>query len=161
MIYKLVTIGDFEPIRNRLRAEGKKLVFTNGCFDIIHRGHIDYLTAAKALGDILIIGLNSDRSVREIKGFGRPIVELDDRAAVLSALECVDYIIIFDEPTPAKLIEALLPDILVKGADWSESEIVGAETVKRAGGEVVRIPLTSGKSTSAIIEKIIELYGGK
>ncbi len=132
----------------------KKVVFTNGCFDILHAGHVRYLAKARALGDILVIGLNSDKSVRKIKGAGRPIVPEAERAEVLAALESVDYVVSFDEPTPIELIQALVPDILVKGADWKHGEIVGEDVVKAAGGKVKRVTLVKGKSTTNIIKKI-------
>ena len=148
-------------IVRRLRAEGKRIVFTNGCFDIIHRGHVDYLGKAKALGDILIVGLNSDSSVRKIKGEDRPIISEGDRAAVLSQLRSVDFVVPFDDATPEKLIHALVPDVLVKGADWRREDIVGADFVERHGGEIATIPLTEGRGTTRIIERILEIYGGK
>jgi len=156
---KVILLEQFLPIRESLASVGKKIVFTNGCFDLIHRGHIDYLRLSKNLGDILVVGLNSDRSVRRIKGPGRPITPEEDRAEILAALDFVDYIILFDEDTPFELIKAIVPDILAKGADWSENEIVGAEIVKAAGGEVARIPLTPGKSTSGLIGKILDTFG--
>jgi len=134
------------------------LVFTNGCFDIIHAGHVRYLAGAKALGDVLVVGLNSDSSVRGIKGEGRPIVPEAERAEVLCSLSSVDYVVLFDEPTPIRVIEALVPDVLVKGADWAAHEIVGAELVKRHGGRVERIDLVEGRSTTNIIRKILELH---
>jgi D-beta-D-heptose 7-phosphate kinase/D-beta-D-heptose 1-phosphate adenosyltransferase len=136
------------------RTGEKKIVFTNGCFDILHTGHVEYLNFAKSQGDILVVGLNSDSSVRTIKGAERPINNQDDRAAVLAALESVDYIALFDEPTPLKLIEKVKPDILVKGEDWAEKGVVGREFVEARGGKVVLAPLVEGKSTSATIERI-------
>jgi len=159
--HKIISIEKFLPARCEIREDGSKLVFTNGCFDIIHRGHVEYLRKAKKHGDYLIVGMNSDRSVREIKGKNRPIMSQNDRAIVLAALEMVDYVIIFDEPTPLELIEAIRPDVLVKGADWNEDEIVGADFVKASGGSVARIELVQGKGTSEIIDRIIRLYGGK
>jgi rfaE bifunctional protein nucleotidyltransferase chain/domain len=138
------------------RTAGKRIVFTNGCFDILHAGHVHYLAAAKAQGDILVIGLNSDASVQRIKGAQRPIVPEDQRALVLASLEHVDYVAIFNEPDPHNLIQALMPDVLVKGADWEESEIIGADIVKKNGGRVVRIEMVPEVSTSKIIEKIID-----
>ncbi len=157
---KILQLRDFLPLREKIRAEGGKVVFTNGCFDIIHRGHIEYLEKARSYGDYLVVGLNSDRSVREIKGPERPIILQDDRAIVLAALQMVDSVIIFDDPTPADLIETIRPDILAKGSDWSEEQIVGADTVKAGGGEVVRIELTDGRSTSSIIDKILSKAKG-
>ena len=130
------------------------LVFTNGCFDLIHPGHLDLLERARALGDRLVVGLNSDASVRAIRGQGRPLVAQDDRAAVLRALRCVDEVIIFDEPNPRRLIEELQPDVLVKGGDWPVEQIVGADTVLRKGGRVISLPLRPGYSTSALVERV-------
>ena len=136
------------------RPEGEKVVFTNGCFDLLHPGHIRTLEAARKLGDVLIVGLNSDRGVRELKGSGRPILPERERAEILAALECVDAVVIFDEPTPREIIAALLPDVLVKGGDWASDQIVGREEVESAGGRVVSIPVTPGYSTTAILQKI-------
>jgi D-glycero-beta-D-manno-heptose 1-phosphate adenylyltransferase len=156
---KIISLDDFLPIRAKIKNEKKKLVFTNGCFDLIHRGHIEYLTAARKLGDYLVIGLNSDKSVRKIKGPNRPIVSQEDRAFVLSALEAVDFVLIFDEPTPEEIIKKILPDVLVKGADWNEENIVGADVVKKNGGEVVRINFVEGCSSTNIIEAVLKAYG--
>jgi rfaE bifunctional protein nucleotidyltransferase chain/domain len=136
------------------RDEAKRVVLTNGCFDILHAGHLALLEEARLLGDILIVAINSDRSVRELKGPDRPILGEVERAETLQALEAVDRVVVYDEPTPAEIIAALAPDILVKGADWGEGEIVGRETVERAGGRVVRIPLLPGRSTSSILDRI-------
>jgi D-beta-D-heptose 7-phosphate kinase/D-beta-D-heptose 1-phosphate adenosyltransferase len=141
-----------------LRESGKKLVFTNGCFDILHVGHVRYLNEARKLGDALIVGINSDRSVREIKGETRPITLEMERAEVVSALASVDFAVIFDEPTPKKIIDAIVPDVLVKGADWGISEIVGRDTVEKAGGIVLNLPLVEGNSTTEIIRKVIERF---
>jgi D-beta-D-heptose 7-phosphate kinase/D-beta-D-heptose 1-phosphate adenosyltransferase len=141
--------------RERLRGEGKRLVFTNGCFDLLHPGHVRYLRQARALGDALVVALNSDRSVRAIKGEGRPILSERERAEVVAALESVDYVVIFDQETPRSLIASLLPDVLVKGGDWSVDQIVGAEEVRRAGGAVFSLPYLEGSSTSSIIERIL------
>jgi rfaE bifunctional protein nucleotidyltransferase chain/domain len=139
----------------RLRAQGKTIVFTNGVFDLLHPGHVRYLQHARALGDALIVAVNSDRSARELdKGPDRPINPDVERAEVLAALECVDATVIFDEPTPHEIVNALQPDVLVKGADWAEGTIVGADIVEARGGRVVRIPLAQGYSTTKIIEKI-------
>ena len=138
----------------KLRADGRRVVFTNGVFDILHAGHLRYLQQARALGDALIVGLNSDASVRRNKGPERPINAEEERAEILSALECVDGVVIFDEDTPAEIIRAIQPDILVKGADWAEDAIVGRDTVEARGGQVVRVPIEKGFSTSGIIEKI-------
>ena len=143
------------------RKSGKKIVFTNGCFDILHVGHVRYLAAARNEGDLLVVGLNSDASVRTIKGDKRPLVPQDQRAEVLASLICVDYVVVFDAPDPATLIETLVPDVLVKGADWAEAEIVGGDFVKSRGGKVVRVSLVPAASTSGIIEKIVRRYSGK
>ncbi len=137
-----------------LRAAGKKIVFTNGVFDLLHPGHLRYLQHARSLGDALIVGLNSDRSVRANKGPGRPINSGDERAELLEALACVDGVVIFDEDTPHDLIAALQPDVLVKGADWAEDAIVGRDIVEARGGQVVRVTIEQGHSTTAIIERI-------
>ncbi|MCI0498765.1 MAG: D-glycero-beta-D-manno-heptose 1-phosphate adenylyltransferase [Planctomycetales bacterium] len=136
------------------------MVFTNGCFDILHVGHVRYLEAARSEGDLLVVGLNTDASVQAIKGPRRPIVNQDQRAEVLAALGCVDFVVLFDEPDPLRLIETLKPDVLVKGADWSEENIIGAEVVKASGGRVVRIELVPAVSTTGIIGKILETYQG-
>ncbi|MEE9614618.1 MAG: D-glycero-beta-D-manno-heptose 1-phosphate adenylyltransferase [Thermodesulfobacteriota bacterium] len=139
------------------RGRRKKVVFTNGCFDIIHAGHVRYLKKAKSLGDVLVVGLNSDSSVRKLKGRGRPVVPEGERAEVLSTLEPVDYVVIFKEPTPIKLIEAVRPDVLVKGADWKSGEIVGEDVVKGSGGRVARVRLLKGRSTTDIIKRVSKL----
>jgi D-glycero-beta-D-manno-heptose 1-phosphate adenylyltransferase len=131
-----------------------KIVFTNGCFDLLHPGHIRTLEAARNLGDVLVVGLNSDRGVRELKGPDRPVLPEQERAEILAALECVDAVVIFDEPTPREIIAALLPDILVKGGDWASDQIVGREEVEAAGGRVVSIAIAPGYSTTAILDKI-------
>jgi len=143
--------------RQRLRSEGKRLVFTNGCFDLLHPGHVRYLTGARSLGDALVVALNSDRTVRVLKGEGRPILNEAERAEVVSALEAVDYVVVFDEATPRELISDLLPDVLVKGGDWALEEIVGREEVEAAGGTVCSLPYVEGSSTSDIIERIKRL----
>jgi rfaE bifunctional protein nucleotidyltransferase chain/domain len=144
-----------------LRKQGQKIVFTNGCFDLLHVGHIRYLQEARTLGDCLIIGLNSDRSVRSIKDPHRPLIPEDQRAEVLAALECVDYIVLFDEADPFKVIEEIKPEILVKGADWPMDKIVGADLVHSYGGEVRRVELVPSISTSEIINRILSRYGGR
>ncbi|MFH1196102.1 MAG: D-glycero-beta-D-manno-heptose 1-phosphate adenylyltransferase [bacterium] len=145
-------------LRKQLKVEGKKLVFTNGCFDILHSGHVDYLNKAKATGDVLLVALNSDVSVRSIKGNKRPIMHEDERAFLISNLKAVDYVTFFDEDTPAKIISDLIPDILVKGADWSADNIVGKDIVEVNGGEVKRIAFITNQSTSGIINMILERY---
>jgi len=139
---------------DRLRSENKKIVFTNGCFDILHIGHARYLYAARELGEFLIVAVNSDRSVKTIKGSDRPVMNQAERSEMLAALECVDMVVIFDEDNPLEVIKYLMPDILVKGGDWKEEDIIGADVVKAAGGEVRRIPFINGFSTSDIIKKI-------
>ena len=151
---KIKDLREMKKEFDQLKSRGKKIVFTNGCFDILHPGHTRYLFSAKELGDYLIVAINSDRSVRAIKGAGKPIVPQDERAELLAALSCVDGVIVFDEETPLKVIKYLMPDILVKGGDWPEEEIVGADVVKKGGGEVRRIPFVSGYSTTRIIDRI-------
>ena len=136
------------------RAAGRRVVFTNGVFDILHPGHLRYLRQARALGDILIVGLNGDASVKRNKGPERPINAEDERAEILSALQCVDAVTIFDEDTPAEIIKAVQPDVLVKGADWAEDAIVGRDTVEARGGRVVRVAVEPGFSTTGILERI-------
>jgi len=148
---KILKRSELSTILKKYKKNNDKIVFTNGVFDILHRGHVEYLATAKKLGDILIVGLNSDASVRRLKGKGRPVQKQNDRAIILLALEAVDYVVFFGEDTPDKLIKEVKPDILVKGADYKISEIVGAEFVKSYGGQVKRISLTKGKSTSSII----------
>jgi rfaE bifunctional protein nucleotidyltransferase chain/domain len=137
-----------------LRVQRRSIVFTNGVFDLLHPGHVRYLQHARSLGDALVVAVNSDRSVRANKGPGRPIVPEDERAEILAALACVDAVVVFDEPTPHTVIEALQPDILVKGADWAEDAIVGRDVVEARGGRVVRVDLELGHSTTEIIERI-------
>ena len=158
--HKIKTIPQMKKILPGLKAQAKKVVFTNGCFDILHVGHVRYLKKAKSHGDILIIGVNTDRSVKMIKGENRPIVSEKERAEVLSALEFVDYVVFFNEPDPLRLIEALKPDVLVKGADWSKGRIVGREIIENLGGRVVRVPMVPGASSTGVIEKIIDIYCG-
>jgi rfaE bifunctional protein nucleotidyltransferase chain/domain len=141
----------------RVKAEGKKVVFTNGCFDILHQGHVRYLSEAKKCGDYLVIGLNSDRSVRSVKGKNRPVMSEEGRAELLAALCFVDGVVIFDEEDPLAIIKYLQPHVLVKGSDWDEEDIIGAELIKETGGEVKRIPLVPGISTSGIIRRIAHL----
>jgi D-beta-D-heptose 7-phosphate kinase/D-beta-D-heptose 1-phosphate adenosyltransferase len=143
--------------RGKMKRAGKRLVFTNGCFDLLHAGHVRYLSEARALGDALVVALNSDRSVRELKGEGRPILNEQERAEVIAALEAVDYVIVFDEETPRELIAALLPDVLVKGGDWPLDQIVGRDEVEAAGGKVLSLPYVEGSSTTEIIERIKSL----
>ena len=157
---KILTLEDLVTRLGKVRKSGQKIVFTNGCFDIMHVGHVRYLADAGSEGDLLVVGLNSDASVRIIKGDKRPIVRQNHRAEVLASLGCVDFIVIFDEPDPLKLIQTLKPDVLVKGEDWTEDAIVGAESVKSLGGKIVRISFVEESSTTAIIEKILQRYRG-
>jgi len=154
MLSKIVKLENLLQKIDALRSSDKKIVFTNGCFDIMHVGHVRYLAAAKAEGDILIVGLNSDKSVKLIKGDKRPVVPQDQRAEVLSGMWFVDYITIFHEPDPLRLIQAIKPDVLVKGEDWLEDKIIGADFVKANGGRVIRVPMVHGISTSSIVENI-------
>jgi rfaE bifunctional protein nucleotidyltransferase chain/domain len=135
------------------------VVFTNGCFDILHPGHVDYLQRARAMGDCLVVGLNSDASVRRLKGSCRPVNDEGSRAMVLSALACVDYVVVFEEDTPYELIGVIVPAVLVKGGDWSVDRIVGRDIVERAGGRVFSIPLLAGHSTTGIVDRILALHG--
>lgn len=144
---------------DRLRNEGRKIAFTNGCFDILHVGHVRYLRDARKMGDVLILALNSDASVRAIKGDRRPLVPEAERADVAAALESVSYVTVFDELTPLELIEYLQPDVIVKGGDWEEKNVVGRDAVKRWGGCVAIVPETPGASTTNIVGKIISVYG--
>lgn len=154
----ILKLEEFLPIRAKLKEQGKKLVFTNGCFDLIHIGHIRYLKKAKELGDFLLVAINSDSSIKKIKGPNRPIINEVERAEIIASLKFVDFVIIFSETTPQRIIQKILPDILVKGSDWKIEEIVGREIVEKNGGKVLTIPLVEGASTSSIIEKIIKIY---
>ncbi|MFH1681351.1 MAG: D-glycero-beta-D-manno-heptose 1-phosphate adenylyltransferase [Candidatus Eisenbacteria bacterium] len=147
--------------RVRAARAGLRFVFTNGCFDILHVGHVDVLRRAKEAGDLLAVGLNTDESVRRLKGEGRPLVGEGERGEVVAALEMVDFVVLFGEETPARLIERLRPDVLVKGGDYSPDEIVGADTVRGSGGEVIVVPLRAGVSTRGLVERIVERYGPK
>jgi D-beta-D-heptose 7-phosphate kinase/D-beta-D-heptose 1-phosphate adenosyltransferase len=151
---KIVSMDELREERARLRGEGKRLVFTNGCFDILHVGHVRYLQRARELGDVLIVAINSDRSVRELKGALRPIMSEQERAEMLAALTAVDYVTVFDDISPRTLIAEVLPDILVKGGDYNLDEIHGREEVEAAGGRVMSLPFVEGASTSSIIERI-------
>ncbi len=156
---KIRPAAELAGLLERARERGRVVVFTNGCFDIIHRGHVQYLLEAKRLADILVVGLNSDDSVRRIKGAGRPLFSEEDRAFVLAALAAVDYIVVFEQDTPLEIILALKPDILVKGGDWREEDIVGGKEVKGWGGSVRRIDYLEGYSTSNIIASMKRLDG--
>jgi D-beta-D-heptose 7-phosphate kinase/D-beta-D-heptose 1-phosphate adenosyltransferase len=147
-------LGELLSERRAWKAAGRTVVLTNGCFDLLHRGHLALLEGARAEGDVLVVAINSDRSLREIKGPGRPLTPAVERAEILLALEPVDRVVVYDEPTPAEVIRALLPDVLVKGADWALPDIVGRDVVEAAGGRVVRIQLRSGYSTTALVEHI-------
>lgn len=162
---KILSRTDLKERVTALKGEGKRIVFTNGCFDILHIGHVKYLEQAKGLGDILILALNSDASVRSLKGPPRPIIPQDERAYILASLEVVDYVTIFEEDTPLALIEYVEPDILVKGGDWSRDTVVGGASVEKRGGRIVIIPQISepatdlSASTTGVIERIIQAYG--
>jgi D-beta-D-heptose 7-phosphate kinase/D-beta-D-heptose 1-phosphate adenosyltransferase len=149
---------EIKEIRTQLKREGKKVVFTNGCFDLIHAGHVDYLIKARAMGDALILALNTDSSVRRIKGDKRPILKQDERAFILSNLKPVDYVTFFEEDTPAEIINDLIPDVLIKGADWAMDKIVGRDVVEANGGEVKTIEFINDQSTSNIIKIIKERF---
>lgn len=155
---KILTREAMIAERAALKAAGKTAVFTNGCFDILHSGHVSYLNFARRQGDVLILGMNSDVSVKRNKGEDRPINCEQDRAEVLAALECIDYVVLFDEDEPASLIEALLPDVLVKGEDWAHY-VSGREAVEAAGGRVVLAKMVEGRSTTGTIEKVLKVYG--
>lgn len=152
------TLREMKEIRQQLKDQNKKVVFTNGCFDLIHAGHIDYLSKAKVLADVMIVGLNSDASVMRIKGSKRPIINETERSIIISNLKPVDYVVLFDEDTPKLLIEELLPDILVKGADWEIENIVGKDVVLANGGEVKTIEFVNDQSTSKIIKIIVDRF---
>lgn len=153
---KILNKTDLTTARQRLREQGRRVVFTNGCFDLLHPGHVRYLAEARALGDALIVALNSDASVRRLKGTGRPILNEQERAEVMAALASVDFVTIFDEDTPRELIAAVLPDLLVKGGDWPIAQIVGREEVEAAGGRVLSLPYLEGSSTTDIVERILK-----
>lgn len=151
---KIKTIKALKKELAHLKKSGKKIVFTNGCFDILHYGHVSYLKRAGNFGDILIIGLNTDASVRKIKGSARPVNKELDRAGVLAALQCVDYIVLFGEDTPEALIKSIAPDVLVKGGDWKKKDIVGSKQVIKNGGKVFSVPFVKGHSTSGLIKRL-------
>jgi D-beta-D-heptose 7-phosphate kinase/D-beta-D-heptose 1-phosphate adenosyltransferase len=158
-LQKIKGLEEIEAECKPFRSSGKRIVFTNGCFDLLHPGHVRYLHAARQLGDFLIVAVNSDASVRSIKGPKRPILDAPARAELVAALSCVDRVVVFDEDNPLSLIQRLLPHVLVKGGDWEADQIIGSDVVKAAGGEVRRIPFVDGFSSTDIIEKIMELYG--
>jgi D-glycero-beta-D-manno-heptose 1-phosphate adenylyltransferase len=151
-------LDEIISLRENLKKHNKKIVFTNGCFDLIHSGHVDYLVKAKQTGDILIVGLNSDASIKRIKGEKRPILKEDERAFIISNLKAVDYVTLFEEDTPLELISKIIPDVLVKGADWSIENIVGRDVVEQSGGEVKTIAFVNDQSTSKIINLITDRY---
>lgn len=157
-IEKLMTLSSLQKEIQTLQDQGKKIVFTNGCFDLIHVGHTRYMKAARALGDRLVVAVNSDRSVRALKGPRRPIVAERERLEVLSAFSFVDYLVLFSGKTPKRLIAALGPDILVKGADWSLEDIVGRDLVEGRGGRVARIKIVQGASTTSIIDRVLQRF---
>ena len=150
----ILSLEDLQHELRRLRQEGKRVVFTNGCFDLLHPGHVRYLEQARSLGDALIVALNSDRAVRELKGSGRPILKEQERAQVIGALSCVDYVTIFDDVSPLATISCLRPEILVKGGDWDLEGIIGRAEVEAAGGQVLSLPFVEGISTSDLIKRI-------
>jgi D-beta-D-heptose 7-phosphate kinase/D-beta-D-heptose 1-phosphate adenosyltransferase len=159
MTSKIIPPSEITTLVESLKVQKKKIVFTNGCFDLLHAGHVRYLTEARAQGDCLIVGLNTDRSVNRIKDPHRPLIPEGQRAEVLAALDCVSYVVFFEEPDPLSLMDTIKPDVLVKGADWSEDEIVGADLVRSYGGRVFRVEMVGGISTTEIIRRIVERYG--
>jgi rfaE bifunctional protein nucleotidyltransferase chain/domain len=156
---KLKSLDELAAIAAQARRDGKSVVFTNGCFDILHRGHVHILRQAKSLGDLLIVALNSDRSVKAIKGPRRPVLSEIDRVELIGAMEMVDYLVLFDEPDPYNLIAAIKPNVLAKGGDWSAEKVIGADVVEQAGGRVALIPYLKGFSSSEIIERILKENG--
>jgi D-beta-D-heptose 7-phosphate kinase/D-beta-D-heptose 1-phosphate adenosyltransferase len=161
MIEKILSLDELLGLRKGLRAAGKTLVFTNGVFDLLHIGHVRYLASARALGDALVVGVNSDRTVRELKGEGRPIVNEHERAEILAALRQVDFVTIFDDVSPRSIIASVLPDVLVKGGDYALDEIHGREEVEAAGGRVVSLPFVPGASTTNILDRMSQKKGAK
>jgi rfaE bifunctional protein nucleotidyltransferase chain/domain len=158
---KILAVQELLRVRRRLHRQGKCVVFTNGTFDLLHRGHVEYLAKARRLGDVLIVGVNTDASIRRIKGDGRPINPNRDRAIVLAALASVDYVCFFGEDTPYRLLRQLRPDVLVKGADWTVETIVGRDIMEQTGGVVTTIGLTPGRSTTKIIQRVLRAYSGQ
>jgi len=154
----IISLDELKKIRETYKKKSQKVVFTNGCFDLLHSGHVDYLTKAKNLGDVLVVGLNTDASIKRIKGDKRPILNENERALILSSLKPVDYVCLFDEDTPAKIISELIPDILIKGSDWPIDKIVGRDIVEENGGKVITIDFVNNQSTSNIINTILERY---
>ena len=160
-VAKILSRAEMLAERERLRAAGETLVFTNGCFDLLHPGHVRYLSEARACGDRLVVAVNADATVAKLKGEARPLTPLDERMEVLAALATVDYVVPFEEETPAVIIAAIVPDVLVKGGDWTPDKIVGRETVEAAGGQVLSLPFAPGFSTTDLIERIVSRLGGK
>ncbi|HAK61193.1 MAG TPA: D-glycero-beta-D-manno-heptose 1-phosphate adenylyltransferase [Nitrospiraceae bacterium] len=158
---KIKTVEELQSLLAILRAAGKKIVFTNGCFDLIHTGHTRYLAQARTFGDILVVAVNSDSSVRTIKDTKRPITPQAERTETLAALEAVDYVVIFGEADPGRIIAALQPDVLVKGGDWPVEKIIGRDIVEARGGKVINVPYIEGSSTTGIIERIVKKYSGQ
>ncbi len=150
---RVLSRDEAAALREEARRDGRRVVFTNGCFDLLHRGHVDLLRKARELGEVLIVGLNDDASVRRLKGPGRPVTGVEDRAEILAALAAVDAVVVFSEETPLELIRALVPDVLVKGADYRPEDVVGAGVVRAAGGRVALVPLTRGRSTTGILDR--------
>ena len=159
MLDKIKTVQELRPLLAILRAAGEKVVFTNGCFDILHTGHTRYLEKSRSFGDVLVVAVNSDASVRMIKGEKRPINSEAERMEALAALECVDFVTLFNEPDPYRIISELQPDVLVKGGDWPIEKIIGRDVVEARGGKVVNVPYIEGSSTTGIIEKILKIHG--
>ncbi|HOK56043.1 MAG TPA: D-glycero-beta-D-manno-heptose 1-phosphate adenylyltransferase [bacterium] len=155
---KIKTLKEIKKISERLKKEGKTIVFTNGCFDIIHPGHIKILKKAKSMGDVLIVGLNSDKSIKKIKGEKRPIIDQRGRCEIMSSFWMVDYIVLFEEKTPEKLIKSILPNFIVKGSDYREEEVIGRDIIEKYGGKVVIVPLNKKYSTTNLIRKINENF---
>lgn len=151
---KIIGFNQIDAITRQYRNQNKTIVFTNGCFDILHAGHVEYLETTAGFGDILFLGLNSDASIKQIKGENRPIIEENQRARVVAALGCIDHVVIFEEPDPGRLIEQVSPDVLVKGADWPEDQIIGGDFVKARGGRIERVSFEHDISTTQIIERI-------
>jgi len=161
MMDKILDRTSLKKKLDALRQEGKKIAFTNGCFDLLHVGHVRYLKEARKTADVLVLALNSDSSVHAIKGSKRPLVPEQERAEVLSALECIDFITIFSEPTPLELIVLLQPDVLIKGGDWAEEQVVGRNEIRQWGGRVEIIPEVVGRSTTNIVDKVLAVYGSE
>jgi len=157
VLSKIISCDDFLVHLSSIREKGLSVVFTNGCFDILHKGHVQYLCQASAYGDVLVVGLNSDSSVRKLKGAGRPLQDQESRSAVLASLFFVDYVILFHEDTPLELISKIIPDVLIKGGDYKPDEIAGREVVEKNGGKVITIPFLKGYSTTSIIERLRDI----